>query len=297
MQEFRSALTPFRSWLFKSRPPGSNAAQERLPREKFKVSGKHRQIAAPELLQLLVLLFFCVLCVLLRLFPFGLWLPAMPLVNPRIVVSSTIGVVIQLALTMLAWGDWSSFFAHPARTWLVIGSFLLLVVAWFTGSSGISGGEKHSASSKTVLYGFFAVILAVVLVPPFCDRRDLWVIDGGTVRYLGLALFFLGSILRLAAVFELGHRFSGLVAIQSDHQLKTDGLYRYIRHPSYTGLLMSMIGFVLVFRSTIGLVLTVFLFLMLLSRMADEEKFLEAHFGSTYQTYRQKTKRLVPLIY
>jgi protein-S-isoprenylcysteine O-methyltransferase Ste14 len=221
----------------------------------------------------------------------------MPLVNPRIVISSTIGVVIQLALTIVAWGDWSSFFEHPARTWLVIGSFLLLIVAWFTGTSGVSGGLAHSSASKTILYGFGVVILAVVLIPPYCDRRGIWVIDGDTLRYFGLFLFVAGSILRLAAVFALGHRFSGLVAIQPDHQLKTDGLYRYIRHPRYTGLLGSMIGYTLIFRSAIGLVLCALLFLLLVSRMNDEEKFLGTHFGDEYRTYCQKTRRLVPLIY
>lgn len=221
----------------------------------------------------------------------------MPLVNPRIVVSSTVGVVIQLALTILAWGGWSTYFAHPARTWLVIGSFLLLIAAWFTGTSGVSGGIAHSSASKTILYGFGVVILAEVVVPPFCDRREIWVIDGDPVRYFGLLLFFGGSILRLAAVFALGRRFSGLVAIQADHQLKTDGLYRYIRHPSYTGLLAAMIGYVLIFRSAIGLLLSLLLFLLLVSRMNDEEKFLETHFGSAYRTYCQKTRRLVPLIY
>jgi protein-S-isoprenylcysteine O-methyltransferase Ste14 len=257
-------------------------------------------MATPELLQLLellVLLFFCVLCALLRLLGFQLWLQTMPLVNPRIVVSSTIGVGIQLALTILAWGDWSTFFAHPARTWLVIGSFLLLIAAWFTGTSGVSGGIAHSAASKTILYGFGIVILAQVVVPPFCDRREIWVIDGDPVRYFGLILFFAGSILRLAAVFALGRRFSGLVAIQADHQLKTDGLYRYTRHPSYTGLLGSMMGYALIFRSAIGLLLCVLLFLLLVSRMNDEEKFLETHFGDEYRTYCQKTRRLVPLIY
>jgi protein-S-isoprenylcysteine O-methyltransferase Ste14 len=224
-------------------------------------------------------------------------LRAMPVVNPRIVVSSTIGVVIQLALTILAWGDWSTYFAHPARTWLVIGSFLLLIAAWFTGTSGVSGGIAHSAASKTILYGFGIVILAQVVVPPFCDRREIWVIDGDPVRYFGLILFFAGSILRLAAVFALGRRFSGLVAIQADHQLKTDGLYRYTRHPSYTGLLGSMMGYALIFRSAIGLLLCVLLFLLLVSRMNDEEKFLETHFGDEYRTYCQKTRRLVPLIY
>jgi len=120
-------------------------------------------------------------------------------VSVRIIIISTLGVIIQLGLTILAWGDWNSFFSHPARTWLVIGSFLLLIVAWFSGSSGISGGEKHSSASKTILYAFGVVILLLILVPSYCERRDIWVIDGDTIRYLGLFLFFAGSILRLAA--------------------------------------------------------------------------------------------------
>ena len=45
----------------------------------------------------------------------------------RIIVISTAGVIIQLGLTIFAWGDLDTFFSHPARTWLVIGSFLLLI--------------------------------------------------------------------------------------------------------------------------------------------------------------------------
>jgi protein-S-isoprenylcysteine O-methyltransferase Ste14 len=222
---------------------------------------------------------------------------AMARLSPQIVITSTVSVIVQFTLTILVWGDWNTFFAHPARTGLVIGSFLLLIAAWFSGTSGISGGESYSSASKRILFGFGTVILAMILIPPYCDRHDIWSFDGDTVRYLGLILFFVGSILRLAAVFELGRRFSGLVAIQPDHQLKTDGLYRHLRHPSYTGLLVSMIGWAFIFRSIIGLLLNIFLFLLLLSRMADEEKFLEAHFGGAYQTYRRKTWRLLPLIY
>ena len=218
-------------------------------------------------------------------------------VSPKIVISSTVGVVIQIAITILVWGDWKTFFESPARTWLVIGSFGLLVIAWFSGTSGLSSGVSHSAASKRILFGFGIVFVAMVIVPPYTDRRNLWTIDGDAVRYIGLALFFIGSILRLAAAFELGHRFSGVVAIQPDHQLKTDGLYWYIRHPSYTGLLVSTIGWCLVFRSTIGLLLNLVLFLLLLSRMADEEKFLEGHFGEAYRAYERKTRRLVPFVY
>ena len=215
----------------------------------------------------------------------------------RIIVISAAGVIIQLGLTIFAWGDWDTFFSHPARTWLVIGSFLLLILAWFSGSSGLSGGEKHSSASKTILYGFGLVLLLLTLVPPYCDRRDIWVIDGDAGRYFGLFLFFAGSLLRLVAVFVLGRRFSGLVAIQPDHQLKTDGLYRYIRHPSYTGLIVSMIGYVLIFRSMLGLLLNILLFVFLVSRMNDEERFLAAHFGDEYQNYQRRTRRLVPFVY
>jgi protein-S-isoprenylcysteine O-methyltransferase Ste14 len=221
----------------------------------------------------------------------------MPRVSAQIIIVSTVSVIVQVALTILAWGDWSTFFAHPARKWLVIGSFLLLILAWFSGTSGVSGGEAHSPESKTILYAFGGVILAMVVIPPYCDRRNIWTFGGDPVRYTGLILFFAGSILRLAAAFALGRRFSGLVAIQHDHRLKTDGLYRSIRHPSYTGLLVSMVGYALVFRSIIGLLLNIFLFLLLLRRMNDEEKFLEAHFGDEYGSYRQRTKRLVPLLY
>jgi protein-S-isoprenylcysteine O-methyltransferase Ste14 len=212
------------------------------------------------------------------------------------VIISTVSVIVQLALTILAWGNWSTFFTHPARTWLVIGSFGLLVVAWFSGISGLSG-EAHSPKSRTILYCFGVVILALTLIPPYCEPRHIWTLDGDPIRYSGLILFFTGSILRLAAAFALGTRWSGLVTIQPDHRLKTDGLYQSIRHPSYTGLLISMIGYVLIFRSIIGLVCCIFLFLLLRERMNEEEKFLEEHFGNKYRFYQQKTKRLVPFVY
>jgi protein-S-isoprenylcysteine O-methyltransferase Ste14 len=92
-------------------------------------------------------------------------------------------------------------------------------------------------------------------------------------------------------------RFSGLVAIQPNHKLKTDGIYKQVRHPSYTGLLLAIIGWVLVFRSAIGLALNIVLLLLLLSRIADEEKFLEAEFASKYRAYQKRTCRLLPFIY
>jgi protein-S-isoprenylcysteine O-methyltransferase Ste14 len=217
--------------------------------------------------------------------------------DPRVAAFGIFGLVVQIGLTILAWGDWNSFFAHPARTLFILFSVLLAGIVGFSGTSGLSPGKSHSPESKRILFPIIVLSLVMIVVPPYCDRRDLFTIDGDVTRYLGLAVYIIGSLIRLAAVFALGHRFSGVVAIQPDHKLKTNGIYHDVRHPSYSGLLLAMIGWALLFRSVLGLALNVPLFLLLLSRMADEEKFLEAEFGEEYRAYRGKTWRLLPFVY
>jgi protein-S-isoprenylcysteine O-methyltransferase Ste14 len=117
------------------------------------------------------------------------------------------------------------------------------------------------------------------------------------VRYLGLALFVVGSVLRVAAVFVLGRRFSGLVAIQEGHELVTGGLYRVIRHPSYLGLLLGLFGWALVFRSAIGVLVSLLFLPPLVARMNSEEALLESEFGERYSDYRRRTWRLLPFLY
>src|SRR6516225_7126628 len=139
--------------------------------------------------------------------------------------------------------------------------------------------------------------MTVAWLPAYTDRRDLWTIDGDAVRYLGLALYVVGSVLRVGAVFVLGRRFSGLVAIQEGHQLETGSLYRVIRHPSYLGLLLVVFGWALVFRSAIGVVVSLVLVPPLVARMNSEEALLESEFGERYSDYRRRTWRLLPFLY
>ena len=57
--------------------------------------------------------------------------------------------------------------------------------------------------------------------------HGFWTLDGDTMRWVGVVLCTAGGVLRLVPVFVLGRRFSGLVAIQSGHQLETRGVYGY----------------------------------------------------------------------
>ena len=93
----------------------------------------------------------------------------------------------------------------------------------------------------------------------------------------------------------LGHRFSGLVAIQPGHTLVTSGVYRFIRHPSYLGLLVNALGWA--FRSGVGVLLTALMIPPLLARIRAEERLLRAQFGAEYDAYRARTSRMIPGLY
>lgn len=208
-----------------------------------------------------------------------------------------IPTLVYLGITIGAYGDVSQFFQHPARLGMVVGTVLMAISALFTRSSGLSSGEREDRSNRWVLPAFLLLSLLFAWLPPYLDGRDLWTLRPPIVPYIGLILYLLGGILRLAPVFALGWRFSGLVAIQQGHRLKTDGLYRFIRHPSYLGLVVSCAGIVLIFRCWIGLFIVAGFLAILLARIKAEEALLASTFGEEYEGYRRRTWRLVPWLY
>ena len=145
------------------------------------------------------------------------------------------------------------------------------------------------------MFGVLGLLEA--FLPAYTDRLDLLTLDGETLRWVGVVLFAAGGALRLWPVFVLGRRFSGLVAIQPGHELETSGPYSVIRHPSYLGLLITLVGWALVFRSGVGLALAALTIPPLVARMNAEEALLREHFGARYEAYRARTARLVPGIY
>jgi protein-S-isoprenylcysteine O-methyltransferase Ste14 len=189
------------------------------------------------------------------------------------------------------------FFQSPARVGAVAVSLALSVVSVFSGFGGMNPGKKEDRGNRWIFGPVLVLSLGMAVLPPYLDGLNLWVADDAVTPILGLVLLTLGGTLRVAAVFALGRRFTGLVAIQEDHQLKTDGLYRYIRHPSYAGMLLYMAGYMLVFRCWLGLLLVAGMLAILVARMNAEEALLANEFGEEYASYRLRTWRLVPWVF
>jgi len=216
--------------------------------------------------------------------------------TPKFAFFAILGGLAYLGLAILGWGSFTAFFSHAALSALVLVGVVLTGVALFSGGN-LSPGEREDRGNRWVLAAFGAIGILMAYVPAYTDRIDFWTIDGDAVRWLGVVLFAAGGALRIWPVFVLGHRFSGLVAIQPEHTLVTSGIYGVIRHPSYLGLLVNSLGWALAFRSIFGVLLTALTIAPLLARITAEEKLLRAQFGNAYDAYRRRTWRLIPRMF
>ena len=216
--------------------------------------------------------------------------------SPKMAALTTVATVAYLALGVIGEGGFAAFFSHGALIAVVVATLAMSAVALFT-KGNLSSGEREDRANRWVFFAFGAIGLAGGYLPALTDRMDFFTLDGDALRWVGVALFVVGGALRMAPVFALGERFSGLVAIQPEHKLVTDGLYGLIRNPSYLGLLVNSLGWALAFRAGVGVALTASLLPPLIARMRAEEALLSEHFGAEYETYRARTWRLVPGLY
>jgi protein-S-isoprenylcysteine O-methyltransferase Ste14 len=117
------------------------------------------------------------------------------------------------------------------------------------------------------------------------------------IFYPGIVLMILGVILRQWSMAVLGKFFSGTVGIQEGQKVVQKGPYKLIRHPSYTGALITLIGLGLASESWGAIVTILLLFSLAYGyRIHIEEKFLISELGENYIEYKKRTKRLIPYL-
>lgn len=163
--------------------------------------------------------------------------------------------------------------------------------------------EKHASKIYDIL------ILSMLLLSPFfligAYLENLLLIsqifhfwDNYFISYIGFILYFTGALLILVSRVQIGRFGTAELITEEDHQLITQGVYKHIRNPMYSGGLIATIGFCLVFRSIITLIIMfIYTFLIYRMRIIEEERILLEKFGKEFEEYKSKTKRLFPFIY
>ena len=134
----------------------------------------------------------------------------------------------------------------------------------------------------------FGLLLILVLLP----TGSLWA-TGVLTWVLGGVLVITGISLVAIAGFGLGRSLSALPIPKSDGELVTDGLYRFARHPIYTGVLITACGLLLSGASLGHLFAAAALSVVLVTKAHFEEKLLAQRY-STYGAYARATGRFFP---
>ncbi len=160
-----------------------------------------------------------------------------------------------------------------------------------------SDGKVQDRGSLLILW---IVITASVTACQWFSETHARSMFGGApaLKTAGVIVMLAGLAIRWAAIFTLGKSFSSNVAIQDSQQITRAGLYRFVRHPSYLGLLLVFLAIGLHSRNWISFaVVLVPTIAALLYRIRVEEAALADAFGEEYVAYSKATKRLFPGVY
>jgi protein-S-isoprenylcysteine O-methyltransferase Ste14 len=160
------------------------------------------------------------------------------------------------------------------------------------------GGERPTddAHSFVVLWVATGVGTTTALLLPFTGVATMPA--PALAFWLGIAVMLAGFLLRLAAIRWLGRLFSHRVAVRPDHRVVEAGPYRFVRHPSYTGAVVTYLGIGVACGNWLSIATAVAgAFVGFAYRIRVEEQFLRRELAG-YETYAEKTPyRLVPFVW
>jgi protein-S-isoprenylcysteine O-methyltransferase Ste14 len=134
----------------------------------------------------------------------------------------------------------------------------------------------------------FAVILFAPRVPPL--DFPLW------LRVLGLAIIALGGVFGTGGVLALGRNLTAFPKPIEGGTLVTSGVYGWVRHPIYTGLILGTLGWSVWNANLLGVGLAALLFVFFDLKSRREERWLMEAYPD-YAQYRRRVKKLIPFVY
>jgi protein-S-isoprenylcysteine O-methyltransferase Ste14 len=172
-----------------------------------------------------------------------------------------------------------------------------LYVVFTTRVRNRSNGKSPDRGSLFVLWItiFSSIFLASAIAGSYAPAA----IHGARwMQTAALILLVAGLVIRVTAIYTLGRSFTANVSIREAQTLHRTGLFRYMRHPSYTGMVLIFLALGLRMHNWLSLLIVMVPpVLALLYRIHVEEDALTGAFGTQYVEYSRTTKRLIPGIY
>ena len=189
-----------------------------------------------------------------------------------------------------------------SSNWQPLGAFIVFVSFFHTSEYCITARFQNDASLSSFLLDHSREYHVAMVIAVIENVLGHFVFSDSCVKHwffrIGFCMSLGGQLLRTIAMFEAGSNFNHVVQVEKkdEHQLVSDGIYKYLRHPSYTGFFYWSVGLQIMLMNPISLVLYLYALVTFYSyRIPHEEAKLVEFFGSKYKEYRNKTFVFIPI--
>ena len=161
----------------------------------------------------------------------------------------------------------------------------------------LSFRRRSQWRSAGVYFGFiialfsemFGIPLTIYLLSPFLGDIP-WIGWGGRLRFFPMEWMQIGTVITLIGI---GLVIVGWRKLYYEKGLVTCGIYKYMRHPQYTGILLVTLGWVIHFPTVITLIMWPILVATYYRLAKQEERELEKEFGEEFRRYRQRVPMFI----
>ena len=160
--------------------------------------------------------------------------------------------------------------------------------------------KKNSLDRGSRSWVIIALVIGIVLGFNMPSIAPMFNVQNHSAIFftLGITLIWVGILFRYWAIRTLGKFFRTRLVIQEHHELITNGLYKYLRHPSYTGAIITLIGFGFGVGNWLSIAVLITIGLpAYIWRIRVEERMLFRQFGKAYEVYKKRTWHLIPFIW
>ncbi|MFA5299302.1 MAG: isoprenylcysteine carboxylmethyltransferase family protein [Lutibacter sp.] len=180
-------------------------------------------------------------------------------------------------------------------------TWLIVLTYWFV--SGFTAKKVKSQESflKRFLFYWLPLIVAILLLGPgewfgHTLIRENFVPHTNFIGIIGLIFCIFGAVISCWSRYKLGRNWSLSVQKKENHELIQSGMYKIVRHPIYTGLLLVFTGNTIIVGDYRGIIAVLIVFISFWFKLTKEEKLLMENFGNQYIEYKKRTKALIPYI-
>ena len=193
----------------------------------------------------------------------------------------------------------SEYYAFNISLVILLVSELFIYFYTYQKSRGKKANNKDRGTKWLLYLNFIAcIMLSFYCVSHAAPKVIRQAVFPSFVADIGIILILVGIVIRVKSVLTLKKFFTLNVQTAKEQRLITSGLYHKVRHPAYSGSIVSLLGVSLSLRSVLSTCLVLACCIVCYHvRIKVEEKALQEQFSEEYAAYKKKTYRLFPYIF